>query len=273
LSSLSSEYALTREQIQSFRRDGHVLLREVCSPAEIAFYRTAIIETSRRIHPERRPFEERDTFGKAFVQTQNLRLADSRVREFVLARRFARIAAELMGTDGVRIFHDQSLFKEPGQGRNLTPWHQDLYYWPLSTHLACGLWMPLVDVDPDMGGMMFANESHLLGSLGPHSISDESQAHFEKVIDSRELRVVRPSPMRAGDATFHFGWTLHAAEGNASPKTREAMVVSYFADGTRVARPINDSQEHDRKHFLGGRQPDELADSGLNPLVHSRARA
>ena len=133
--------------------------------------------------------------------------------------------------------------------------------------------MPLVDVEPDMGGMLFANESHLHGCLGPVSISDESQAHFEKAIASRALRVERTEPMRAGDATFHSGWTLHAAADNASRKTREAMVVTYFANGTRAARPTNDSQEHDRKFFLGGRQPGELADSERNPLVYGRPSA
>ncbi len=253
-----------------FRKDGHVLLRSVCSSEEVAFYRRAIVETIDRLDSKPPAFEDRDTYGKAFRQTQNLRLVDSRVRAFALAERFARIAADLMGVDGVRIYHDQSLFKEPGDGCNLTPWHQDLYYWPLSKPSACGLWMPLVDVEPDMGGMMFASGSHRLGCLGEHSISDASQVEFEKLIRELALPIFPVGRMRAGDATFHMGWTLHAASGNSANKVREAMVVTYFADGTRIARPTNASQEHDRNHFLGGRQPGELADSELNTLVFRR---
>lgn len=38
------------------------------------------------------------------------------IQRFVMARRFAKVAAELMGVDGVRIYHDQALFKEPSGG-------------------------------------------------------------------------------------------------------------------------------------------------------------
>jgi hypothetical protein len=39
--------------------------------------------------------------------------------QYVLAERFGRIVAELIGCDAVRIFHEQALFKEGGGG--LTP--------------------------------------------------------------------------------------------------------------------------------------------------------
>ena len=81
----------------------------------------------------------------------NLWTHDERVRAFVFARRFARAAAELMGVAGVRLYHDQALFKEPGGG--ITPWHQDQFYWPLDTDAHVTLWMPLVRVTPEMGPM------------------------------------------------------------------------------------------------------------------------
>src|SRR5947209_7477366 len=84
---------------------------------------------------------QRDTYGKAFLQIMNLWERDEAVRRFALARRFGKIAADLMGVDGVRIFHDQALYKEPGGG--FTPWHQDHIYWPLDTNNTITLWMPL----------------------------------------------------------------------------------------------------------------------------------
>ena len=43
--------------------------------------------------------EERDTYGKAFLQIMNLWVEDDAVKKYVLARRFAKIAADLLGVE------------------------------------------------------------------------------------------------------------------------------------------------------------------------------
>ena len=74
--------------------------------------------------------------------------------------------------------------------------------------------------------------------------------------------------MNAGDATFHYGWTLHAAPGNKSTNiTREVMTIIYFADGADVTEPQNKHQENDRQVWLDGLQPGTKAASRHNPLV------
>ena len=196
LPELSSVYPLTAEQIESFRTQGHVLLRGVCSPEEVAAYRGVIVEASRNLNAEKRKLEERDTYGKAFLQTLNLRLQSEDVRKFVLSPRFGRIGAELMGVDGVRIFHEQSLFKEPGGG--LTPWHQDQYYWPLEGLTTLGMWMPLVDCSEEMGVLTFASGTHRAGFLGQNKISDESQTLYNKLIEEKPYPVAATAMKRRG---------------------------------------------------------------------------
>ncbi|QMW24418.1 phytanoyl-CoA dioxygenase family protein [Sandaracinobacteroides saxicola] len=266
-------YDLPADAIACFRRDGHVLLPQVFTAEDVETFRTAIREASFAANTEKRPLADRDAFGKAFLQTQNLRLRDPIVERLVLSPRLGRIAAELMGVEGVRIFHDQSLFKEPGGGINPTPWHQDQYYWPLAESTTLGLWMPLMNIEADMGGMLHASGTHRLGFLGQHEISDESQRVYGAMIEAENIPVVASVPMRAGDISFHYGWTLHAAGANFSNTLREAMIVTYFADGMRVAQPSNPHQEHDRIKFLGGREPGAIADSPLNPLVYQALRS
>ncbi|MEO6916239.1 MAG: hypothetical protein ABI151_11795, partial [Chitinophagaceae bacterium] len=81
------------------------------------------------------------------------------------------------------------------------------------------------------------------------------------------FQVNRAKTMNAGDATFHYGWTLHAAPGNKSDLTREVMTVIYFADGARVTEPQNKHQEADRQTWLNSLQPGEKAASIHNPLI------
>lgn len=264
---LESDYPLAPEQIADFQKNGCALLRGVCSPAEIAAYRPVINDAAYRYNTQTLPLEQRDTYGKAFLQIMNLWRQDEAVRRFTLARRFAKIAADLMGVEGVRLYHDQALYKE-GHG-GLTPWHQDQFYWPLDTNNTVTMWMPLVDVPIEMGALTFATGSHKEGFLGHLAISDESQEMWDKLVKERGFPVVN-APMVAGDATFHSGWTLHCAPGNMGETTREVMTVIYFADGVKTMVPDNPYRQNDLEGWLPGVKPGEPAASPLNPLLYSR---
>lgn len=269
LPELSGTYSLSEQDISRFRRGGFVVIDGVASPEEIAAYRPAILEARERHGQQAAPLDRRDTYGKAFLKGLNLWTSDERVRRFVLSSRFARIAADLLGVDGVRIYHDQALLKEPGGG--ITPWHQDQHYWPLDTSNTLTMWMPLVDVTAEMGTMRFACGSHLEGYLGEAPIGDESETRFHDYIHARGYRTEQVPFLGAGDASFHYGWTLHGAPGNRTRQTREVMTVIWFADGARVLAPDNANRQRDLQRWLAGTLPGEPAAGPLNPLVFKRS--
>lgn len=251
-----------------FAAKGHTMLRGLATSEEVAAFRPAIEATSERLNRERRPIEERDTYGQAFLQTVNLWRADETVRQFVYSQRFARAAAELLGVDGTRLYHDQSLFKEGGGGR--TPWHQDQFYWPLDTDRTITMWMPLVDLPDEVGSMTFASGSHRHGDLGGGEISDRSDEELGAMLEARGLALETHGALRAGDATFHAGWTLHSAAPNPTGAIRPVMTVIYFADGAHVAEPSGPFQRFDLAMWLEGCAPGEPAAGRLNPLLWSR---
>lgn len=265
LPDLASAYALNDEAIAEYRRDGHVLLRGVASVEEVAAFRPAIAACVSRKAKDAPPLAQRDTYHKAFLQVGNLWEEDAAVARFTCAKRFARIAAELMGAEGVRLYHDQALFKEAGGGA--TPWHQDQYYWPLEGEFCTTMWMPLVDVPEEMGVLTFASGSHRDGCLLARAISEESDAALQKLVDERGYPVAR-SAMRAGDATFHSGWCVHMAPPNHTERVREIMTVIYFADGLRICEPDNPHRPIDLARFFPGQKPGEVAGGPLNPLLY-----
>jgi ectoine hydroxylase-related dioxygenase (phytanoyl-CoA dioxygenase family) len=244
--------------VESFAADGHVLVRALASPDEAAAYRPIIEAAALDTAWDKRPLDERDTYGKAFLQSFNLWRLDPAIARFVLSKRFARVAATLLDVESVRLYHDQALCKEPGGGR--TPWHQDQYYWPLDTDRTITLWMPLVDVPADVGSMTFASGSHRLGDLRGRAISDESDAELAALIADRGLATHTYGAMRAGDATFHAGWTIHSAGANPTDTLRTVMTVIYVADGARVLREVTAAQDFDRRVWL--------ADTPLGAAVH-----
>jgi hypothetical protein len=267
LPSLDDDYPLAVVDIRTYGESGHVMLRGLCAWDEVAAYRSAIVDAAMRHCRETRPLEERDTYGKAFLQVMNLWRVDETVRRFVFARRFAGVAARLMGVDGVRLYHDQALFKEPGGGH--TPWHQDQYYWPLDTDRTITLWMPLVDVDERMGSMTFADGSQRDGFVPmADEISDASEAFFDTYVREKGYPLSGGVAMAAGDATFHAGFTLHRAPGNVTDRTREVMTIIYYPDGTRVAEPANDWQREDKRVWLDDLPPGSLAAGDGNPILY-----
>lgn len=266
LPSLDDPRAPSADEKAAFDANGWTVVRGLCAPQEAAAYGDAIREATVAHNTESRPLAERDTYGKAFLQTMNLWRVDSRVARFTLACRFASMAAGLLGVEKVRLYHDQSLFKEPGGGH--TPWHQDGSFWPLDQSRTITMWMPLVDASAEMGTMSFADGSHRRGLIEKTpGISDRTEVFFQKFIEGEGLHVGTAGAMRAGDATFHSGLTLHGAPGNPTDRVRAVMTVIYLADGMTVTEPKNPGQVNDLATWLPGLRPGDLAASELNPVV------
>jgi ectoine hydroxylase-related dioxygenase (phytanoyl-CoA dioxygenase family) len=264
---LDAHYALTQEQIARYRADGCVRLGGVLSSATLDRYRDRFA----RLVKERastEPLERRGTYGKAFQQIINLWRVDARARALVFGQRLARIAAEIMGVAGVRIYHDQALYKEPGGGH--TPWHCDQMYWPLASPDCVTAWIPFQAVPMEMGPLSFALGSHR-ADFGRHlEISDES----ERVIATKVTDLPKRSePFALGDVSFHAGWTFHRAPENATNAMRAVMTVIYMADGMRLKAPERPQQQGDADAFCPGVRPGEAIASALNPLVYRAALA
>ncbi|MHA6483357.1 phytanoyl-CoA dioxygenase family protein [Paenibacillus sp. strain BS8-2] len=268
LPELTSDYALTNEQIEQFQQKGHIKLSQVATSDEVAVYRSVIGEKVKELNYQDKPIEERDTYGKAFIQVSNIWEKSEEIQRFVFARRFAKIAAELLGVDGVRVYHDQALFKEPGGG--ITPWHQDQIYWPVDTNNFVTMWMPLVPVSEEVGSMNFANGSHEFGYISKLAISDESQKTLSQFIEAKGLEVENYGALEAGDATWHYGWTLHSAPGNPTSTMREVMTIIYYADDAKVIEPDSNARKTDLKRWLPDLAPGDLAASKLNPVVYKK---
>ena len=250
---------------EAFQRDGHVLVPSVATPAEIASYRPVIKGVVDEVSRQNDKQGRIDDYSKLFTQVTNVWRVSEAARRIVFDKRFAEVAAQLLGTKSVRLYHDQALFKPPGADR--TPWHQDRYYWPLDTDLTVTMWLPLADVDDEMGPITFASGTHRARDLGDLAISNNNDQRLASLVEEQEWQVWS-RPVRAGDATFHSGGTLHSARANRSDRVRAVLTVIYFAAGTRVAKPANENQRVDLEVFIPGAKPGDEAKSELNPVLY-----
>jgi len=262
LPNLDSEYKIQEEKIDFFWENGFVVLKNVLSKEEIEIYRKEIKDTTYK-----RSNNNEKSFGGAFTQALNLRFDSKKVEKFCLSKRLGKIAADLTKVNAMRIFHEQALFKGPGDTK--TYWHQDQYFWPLNTKLHIGMWMPLIDLTKDMGLMRFVIGSHKKGNLDGISITNESEKYYQELIEKEKMQVFELNSINAGDCTFHFNFTIHGAGINTSNKIREAMVVTYYEDGARL-RKLDNMLKEVSDIFLGGKKEGEVADHQMNTIVYQK---
>ncbi|QPP10217.1 phytanoyl-CoA dioxygenase family protein [Streptomyces bathyalis] len=264
---LHRPYSLDATARRRFEDQGFVKLPGVLSPGTVRNYEPEITSKVIELNTQRLPLAERDTYGKAFLQVTNLWQHSEVVRDFVFSPRLARVAAELLGVDAVRLYHDQALYKEPGGG--MTPWHADQYYWPLSTDRTVTAWIPLQQTPVEMGPLTFAVGSHRFVHGRDLPISDASERELQRALAEQDFPVLE-TPYELGDVSFHNGWTFHRASPNGAVNPRRVMTVIYMDADITVAEPVNDNQRGDLHAWMPGTAVGEIPATPLNPVLHDR---
>ena len=267
MSDLTKTYGITDKQIIFYQKNGFIKLKEVFTQDEIAFYKAVISQKVAELNPIDTPLDKRDTYGKAFIQLFNLWREDSTIKKLVFSKRLGQIAANLMGVDGVRLYHDQALFKEPDGG--ITPWHADQHYWPLHSNKAITVWIPLQSTPLEMGPLEFSAESQSLLLGRELSISDDS----ENIIGNNiRLNNFKHSiePFDIGEVSFHSGWVFHRAGANSTNETRKVMTIIYMEKNMKLMEPKNSGQINDWHTWCPGTKVGEIIQSNLNPILFEK---
>ena len=259
---LDAPFQLTPEQISFYEENGYIKLKQVLSPELLEHYRQIINQRVAELSADALPMEQRDTYGKAFLQIMNVWTESPGVKEFVFGKRLARIAAELMEVSGVRVYHDQALYKEAGGG--ITPWHADQYYWPVDSDRTVTAWVPLQATPLELGPLVFSEKSHRLQVGRDLEISDESEMTLKQALESFRAE---NSPYDLGDVSFHAGWTFHRAGANSTGRPREVMTIIYMDENIHLTAPKNKNHVKDIERWAPGLATGDVLASPLNPVI------
>ena len=262
---LENPYMLTNEQIQFYLKNRFIKLKQVFDEETILFFNDAISRRVDLMNHESMPLEHRNTYGKAFLQLFNLWAEDEVVKSLIFSERLARIATDLMQVEGVRIYHDQALFKEGGGG--ITPWHADQYYWPLETDKTVTAWIPLQETPLELGPLEFSAGSHQIIEGRDLEIGDESEAVMQKKLKVTSFEHVIEA-FDLGEVSFHSGWVFHRAGANSTNEMRKVMTVIYMDKNMVLKNPDNKNQINDWHTWCPGATIGEVINTPLNPILY-----
>ncbi len=262
---------LAAKQIAFYRDNGFLAIPDFLDAAELETWRRATQEAvdQRLASQYGLSNQEPAGFGNDYykrVFTQCLRLADTHagLRALIYDPRIAEMIGTLAGVDGIRVWHDQALFKPPHG--NPTAWHLDTPYWSFSSRDALSIWIALDDATLENGCMWYLPGGHKTARFDNSGIGPNMGDLFQIYPDWAKLEPV-PVPLKAGGAAIHNGLAAHAAGPNMTPRPRRAMTCAYMPDGCT----FNGQRNILPKEMFEKLKPgDPLTDPHQNPLLWSR---
>ncbi len=240
---------VTDAEVETFRRDGVVLLRGIL-PTE---WLDALAGPIDRVVNSGEAVDIGGIAGgedaPAFAGGVDHWRLDDTFRAFSVASPLAPIVARLLGSASVWLWEDSVLVKEPGSPYP-TYFHTDASYFHLRGDQVCTTWVPLDAATPETGVVRWVRGSHL------DRVGDDATGDF---VEYRPNLFVTEDPIpgtvgelvpdvlgtpdladrlitfdvEPGDVTVHHARTLHGAPPNSSTRRRRAISVRYCGDDIR----------------------------------------
>jgi ectoine hydroxylase-related dioxygenase (phytanoyl-CoA dioxygenase family) len=267
---------LSPSQVAQYRSDGFIVIENFLSADELSQWREALDSAVAKRNGNKMP-DRKEVYGKGddadkayydnvFDQLINLWQDNDQIKQIMLDERLGKMAAQLAGVDGIRIWHDQALIKKPWA--NPTSWHLDTPYWSFSDRRALSIWVALDDATYENGCLFFIPGSYLETTFENPGIGKNMGAIFTTYPEFKGTKSTA-APMKAGSCSFHNGLTIHGAHANMTPGYRRAMTCAYMPEGNTYNGIQNILSEEEVATLKVG---DLLNNDSLNPLIYSQSK-
>ena len=231
---------VTQDHIDRYRRDGVVLIKALFRDHVEALRQGVEINMAEpsEYGAENLKAGEGGRFFDDYCNWQRI----PQFGEAIRTSPAAEVAADLMRSNTVQVFHDHVLVKEPGTSKP-TPWHQDSPYYFVEGEQTVSFWSPLDPVRE--ASLRCVAGSHLWEKpvLPTRWLSaDDFYPDAESYIpvpdpDAEGMRILEWE-MEPGDAVGFNYKTLHGARGNETRSRRRAFSLRLMGDDARyVERP------------------------------------
>ena len=231
---------LTRKHIEDYQNDGAVLVKGLFKD-QVDLLRAGVERNMSDPGPYAAENLKEGEGGRFFDDYCNW----TRIPEFraaIDASPAAEVAADLMGSKTVQMFHDHVLVKEPGTSKP-TPWHQDGPYYFVEGQQNVSFWSPLDPVTKASLRCVAGSHRWDKPVLPTRWLAETSfypnEDDYMPVPDPDAAGMdVREWDMEPGDAVAFNYMTLHGARGNETTSRRRAFSLRLVGDDARyVERP------------------------------------
>jgi ectoine hydroxylase-related dioxygenase (phytanoyl-CoA dioxygenase family) len=226
---------VTQDQIDTYQRDGVVLIKGLFKD-QVDLLRQGVATNMEQPGPYAAENLKQGEAGRFFDDYCNWDRIDA-FRDAIHQSPAAQVAADLMQSQSVQLFHDHVLVKEPGTSKP-TPWHQDGPYYFVDGQQTISFWSPLDPVRDATLRLVAGSHKWDRPVLPTRWLAETSfypnEENYMPVPDPDAQGMdIREFTMEPGDAVaFHF-MTLHGARGNTTSDRRRAFSLRLVGDDAR----------------------------------------
>ncbi len=232
---------LSEGELKSFSTNGFVAMTSISPPAELSAIRGILADLiARRVGEKEGSLFDTMVSSTSpdvpkSIQLTNPSIYNAWLLETDYVRNATRIAHQLLPNSFLRC--DFVLLK-PAKVGSGTPWHQDEAYFDVRyDRETLTFWMPLQDVGPNDGCMIYMPGTPQMGLLAHRSLHGDPHTHaFECAVSFDQDQAVAV-PLHAGDCVVHGQRTLHCSTDNQSNVDRYAYILTFVTTPILLKNP------------------------------------
>ncbi|MFN3649351.1 MAG: phytanoyl-CoA dioxygenase family protein [Armatimonadota bacterium] len=227
-SEVTDPRVLTREQVESYNRDGYLKPLPVFSSEEIAEHRGYLDDLLARVLAA----------GGSSYSISTAHLKHGQVYDLLTHPRIVAYVRDLLGENVVG-WGSHYFCKMPGDGK-VVHWHQDASYWPLNPSRTVTVWLAIDDADVENACMRYIPGSHHHGHLTYRLTEETEDAVLNQEVENAE-RYGAPVDveLKAGEISMHSDLLLHGSRANESSRRRCGLTLRYCAAEVRAGLDWN----------------------------------
>lgn len=260
-SAVTADGPLSREQVESFARDGYLFLPDLFTPEEVEVYRAELdrLGSDPEVRDSGRTITERDTdeVRSIFAVHQSSEV----FAEMSADVRLADVVRQLLGSD-VYLHQTRVNFK-PGFGGNGFYWHSDFETWHtedgMPTPRCISTSIALTDNIEHNGPLMVMPGSH---RKFVQCVGETPDDNYKQSLKKQEIGTPDPDSLTAladehgivapkgaaGSVVFFDSNIMHGSNGNITPYPRSNCFFVYNSVENTLVEPF-DADEPRPEHI------------------------
>ena len=221
-------FTLTQQQIDSFNKDGYVIVKNFLEPNAVEkLYGTAIADNAM----ENNAINVTDQSGKNSKLSLWFTPGNDVFGYLTRSERLVNSVAALLDSNApVCHYHSKLMQKEPKVG-GAWEWHQDYGYWYKNQFMfpdqLISVMVALTPANKQNGCLQVIKGSHKLGRINHGFAGEQVGADMVMVNNALKTMDLVYVEIEPGDALFFHSNILHRSEANLSDHPRWSIISCY----------------------------------------------